>query len=445
MTELDSLWETIQNQLRASTQERTYTNLIAPAKAVSLANNRLVIEFPFENQIDFWQSNSQITEQIRQICFTQTGQHVEPIYVLANSTSGLTPTMTPPPTLAGSGMSPETPLNPEYTFANFIQGRSNQMAYASAFGASEQPGVLYNPLLIYGGVGLGKTHLMQAIANKMLERNPNARIKYVTSETFVNDYVNSIRRGSQEQFRNEYRNLDALLVDDIQFFASKDETQLEFFNTFNALHDNNKQIVLTADQNPKQIPNLTERLVSRFVWGVPVEITSPGTETRIAILQSKAEEEHMEVPNEVLELIASKVNTNVRELEGALMRVRVFADLNHQPMTPQIAAEALQGMGFADNTPALTIDLIQKEVAQFFNINQSDILGKKRSKNIVVPRQIAMFLSRELTDNSLPKIGSEFGGKDHTTVMHAIEKIEANLKTDEKLNRDLQQLRQRMQ
>ncbi len=285
---------------------------------------------------------------------------------------------------------------------------------------------------------------MQAIANNMLTHNPNARIKYVTSETFVNDYVNSIKNRSQEQFRQEYRNLDALLVDDVQFFASKGETQLEFFNTFNVLHDNNKQIVLTADQNPKQIPNLTERLVSRFVWGVPVEITSPELETRIAILQSKAEEEHIQAPNEVLNYIASKVNTNVRELEGALMRVRVFAELQKQPLTPQIAAEALQGLGFATET-TLSIDLIQKKVAAYFNINQSDITGKKRSQNIVVPRQIAMYLSRELTDSSLPKIGKEFGGKDHTTVLHSIDKIEKNISSDSGLEKDLKNLRDELQ
>ena len=437
MTELDSLWEAIQNALRESTAEVTYTNLIAPAKAVSLVNNRLTIQLPTENHLDFWQDN--LINKVRQLLYSQTGQPIEPIFILANGISQPVPTVAPT-----AQTSYETPLNPEYTFENFIEGRSNQMAYASAFAASEQPGGLYNPLLIYGGVGLGKTHLMQAIANNMLTHNPNARIKYVTSETFVNDYVNSIKNRSQEQFRQEYRNLDALLVDDVQFFASKGETQLEYLNTFNVLHDNNKQIVLTADQNPKQIPNLTERLVSRFVWGVPVEITSPELETRIAILQSKAEEEHIQAPNEVLNYIASKVNTNVRELEGALMRVRVFAELQKQPLTPQIAAEALQGLGFATET-TLSIDLIQKKVAAYFNINQSDITGKKRSQNIVVPRQIAMYLSRELTDSSLPKIGKEFGGKDHTTVLHAIDKIEKNISSDSGLEKDLKNLRDELQ
>lgn len=317
------------------------------------------------------------------------------------------------------------------------------MAYASAFAASESPGDQYNPLLIYGGVGLGKTHLMQAIANNMKFHNPSVRIKYVTSENFMNDFVNSIKSGTQEEFRREYRDLDALLVDDIQFFASKGETQTEFFNTFNVLYDNKKQIVLTSDKDPREIPNLTARLVSRFM-GVPVEITSPALETRIAILKSKAEEEHLDVPNDVLNFVAQRINTNVRELEGALMRIRVFSELHQQPITLKLATEALQGM-VANTETTVTIDLIQKRVATYYNINQSDITGKKRTKNIVVPRQIAMYLSRELTDNSLPKIGKEFGGKDHTTVLHAIDKIERQVQEDARLQGDLVKLKNDLQ
>ena len=321
----------------------------------------------------------------------------------------------------------------EYTFEAFVEGRSNQMAYASAYAASEQPGGLYNPLLIYGGVGLGKTHLMQAIANNMLRHNPNAKIKYVTSETFTNDYINSIKNNNQEQFRREYRDLDALLVDDVQFFSNKEGTQLEFFNTFNSLHDNNKQIVLTADRNPKQIPDLTDRLVSRFVWGVPVEITSPDLETRTAILRSKAEEEQINVPNDVLSFIASKVDTNVRELESALLRVRVAAQLHHAPITIELANETLKGMEAADEA-IISIDLIQKKVAAYYNIRQSDIVGKKRVKQIVFPRQIAMYLIRNMTETSLKAVGVILGGKDHSTIKHGIEKIENELQADETLS-----------
>lgn len=436
MTELDSLWGAIHDYLRKTYQAMTYANLIAPAKAVSLENNVLTITLPNKYVENFWKT--EVDSKVKSVLFEQTNTHVETRYALPEELKQA------PANVAKPTYKEQTPLNPEYTFDSFIQGRSNEMAYASAYAASEDPGGIYNPLLIYGGVGLGKTHLMQAIANNMLVHNPNAKIKYVTSENFINDYVNSIKNNSQEEFRQEYRNLDALLVDDVQFFSKKEGTQLEFFNTFNSLHDNNKQIVLTADRNPKQIPDMTDRLVSRFVWGVPVEITSPNLETRIAILRSKAEEEQIDAPNNVLNVIASHINTNVRELEGALMKVKVLSQIKHEPISLQLAQQALQGM---DTTTAntLNIDLIQKRVASYYKIDQSDITGKKRTKNIVVPRQIAMYLSRELTDNSLPQIGKEFGGKDHTTVLHAIDKIEKKVATDATLKDDIQNLKMDLQ
>ncbi len=432
LTELDSLWETVQNEFKKSITPPTYENVVAPAKAYSLQNHQLTVVVPTDYHLGWWQKSLNV--QLKHIWHEQTGEEIEPRYVL---TKDLINVKNEGHNSDKPTYKTQTPLNPEYTFENFVEGRTNQFAYASAFAASEQPGGLYNPLLIYGDVGLGKTHLMQAIANNMLVHNPDAKIKYVTSENFMNDYINSIKSGTQEQFRQEYRDLDALLVDDVQFFSEKNGTQLEFFNTFNSLHDNNKQIVLTADQNPKEIPNLTDRLVSRFVWGLTVEITAPDLETRIAILNRKAEEEKIQdIPNEVFSYIASKINTNVRELEGALMRVRVFADLHKTSINESVAHEALQGIG--NDAPAtLSIDLIQKKVAAHFNINQSDITGKKRVKNIVVPRQIAMYLSRELTDNSLPRIGKEFGGKDHTTVLHAIDKIEKQLDTDSELQNEI--------
>lgn len=444
MTELDSLWETVQDAFRQSITAPTYENVVAPAKAYSLSNHQLTVVLPSDYHLDWWQKRLNV--QLKHILHEETGEDIEPHYILTKDIIG---GGKPNDGLNQNDNKPtykeQTPLNPEYTFETFVEGRSNQFAFASAFAASEQPGGLYNPLLIYGDVGLGKTHLMQAIANNMLVHNPNAKIKYVTSENFMNDYINSIKTGTQEQFRQEYRDLDALLVDDVQFFSSKNGTQLEFFNTFNVLHDNNKQIVLTADQNPKKIPNLTDRLVSRFVWGLTVEITAPDLETRIAILNRKADEEKIkDVPNEVFNYIATKISTNVRELEGALMRVRVFADLHKSPITKQLAEEALQGIGTEPQT-TLSVDLIQKKVAAYFNINQTDITGKKRVKNIVIPRQIAMFLSRELTDKSLPQIGKEFGGKDHTTVLHAIDKIEKQLKTDSQLEKEVSSLKRDLQ
>lgn len=434
LSSLDSLWEAVQNTFKSTITGPTYENVVAPAKADSLSDHQITIVVPSDYHLTWWQRNLNV--HLKTILKDLTGQDIEPRYVLTKNllaSQAATQPTTPP-------VSKQTPLNADYTFETFVEGRSNQFAFASAYAASEQPGELYNPLLIYGGVGLGKTHLMQAIANNMLVHNPNAKIKYVTSESFMNDYINSIKNRTMEEFRSEYRDLDALLVDDVQFLASKNDTQLEFFNTFNTLHANHKQIVLTADQNPKDIPNLTDRLVSRFVWGLTVEITSPGLETRIAILNRKAEEENLDVPSEALNYIATKINTNVRELEGALMKVRVYSQVHQTPITKQVAFAALQGMGDAPAT-ALTIDLIQKKVASFYGITQADITGKKRTKTIVIPRQVAMYLSRELTDNSLPKIGKEFGGKDHTTVLHAIDKIEKLLQTDDQLAGDIKNLR----
>lgn len=438
MTELESLWETVQNTLKDSITATTYDNVVAPAKAYALSNNQLTIEVPSNYHLNFWKKN--LTVQLKDILYNTTGKNIEPTFVLPN----IVDNNQTPETSASPSFKEQIPLNPEYTFETFVEGRSNQLAYASSFAVSEQPGALYNPLMIYGGVGLGKTHLMQAIANSMLQRNPNLKIKYITSENFINEYINSIKNGTQEEFRQEYRHLDALLVDDVQFFSDKNGTQDEFFNTFNALHDNNKQIILTADQYPKEIPHLTDRLVSRFTWGLTVAISAPDLETRTAILKRKADEEHLEnVPSDVFNYIAAKINTNVRELEGALTRVQSFSQILHQPITLSLAQQALKGIG--NSEPAtLTIDLIQKKVASYFNINQSDITGRKRVKNIVVPRQIAMYLSRELTDNSLPRIGKEFGGKDHTTVLHAIDKIEALSAKDADLQEQINELKKEL-
>ena len=337
----------------------------------------------------------------------------------------------------------DTPLNPHYNFGTFVVGEGNKMAHAAAFAVAESPGSLYNPLFIYGGVGLGKTHLMEAIGNHMLQVNPNSRVKYVTSEDFTNDYINAIRNNTTEQLREEYRNLDLLLIDDIQFLANKEGTQLEFFNTFNALHDRKKQIVMTSDRIPNEIPELQDRLVSRFRWGLTVEITPPDLETRIAILRSKVEEDHIDIGNDTLNYIAGQIDTNIRELEGALTKVQAFANLSGERITPSLASQALKGLHRVAKNE-ISIATIQKQVADFYNITQGDILGKKRVKQIVMPRQIAMYLSRELTDFSLPKIGNEFGGKDHTTVLHAIDKIEAELKKDTDLQNDITKLKAKL-
>jgi len=279
-------------------------------------------------------------------------------------------------------------------------------------------------------VGLGKTHLMLAIGNKLLETDPNSKVKYVTSEAFTNDLINAIQTGTQESFREEYRNVDLLLVDDIQFFANKEATQEEFFHTFNALYEDDKQIVLTSDRLPNEIPKLQDRLVSRFKWGLSVDITPPDLETRIAILRNKADLEGIDIPDDTLSYIAGQIDSNVRELEGALARVQAYSRLNNSAITTSLVADALKSLNLSNKLSEVSIPVIQEKVAKYYHVTMAELKGKKRNKQIVMPRQIAMYLSRELTDSSLPRIGNEFGGKDHTTVIHAYDKIAAALKTD---------------
>ena len=438
MTELDSLWEAIQNSFRQDTTPVTFDTLIAPAKAISLSQNQLEIEVPTPVHRDFWRKN--LNTQLKEFAQHELGRNIEPHYILEGEFTYTNKKTEDDPTLS---FEMDTPLNPHYNFGTFVVGEGNKMAHAAAFAVAESPGSLYNPLFIYGGVGLGKTHLMEAIGNHMLQVNPNSRVKYVTSEDFTNDYINAIRNNTTEQLREEYRNLDLLLIDDIQFLANKEGTQLEFFNTFNALHDRKKQIVMTSDRIPNEIPELQDRLVSRFRWGLTVEITPPDLETRIAILRSQVEEDHIDIGNDTLNYIAGQIDTNIRELEGALTKVQAFANLSGERITPSLASQALKGLHRVAKNE-ISIAKIQKQVADFYNITQGDILGKKRVKQIVMPRQIAMYLSRELTDSSLPKIGNEFGGKDHTTVLHAIDKIEAELKKDTDLQNDITKLKAKL-
>lgn len=438
MTELDSLWEAIQNSFRQDTTPVTFDTLIAPAKAISLSQNQLEIEVPTPVHRDFWRKN--LNTQLKEFAQHELGRNIEPHYILEGEFTYTNKKTEDDPT---PSFEMDTPLNPHYNFGTFVVGEGNKMAHAAAFAVAESPGSLYNPLFIYGGVGLGKTHLMEAIGNHMLQVNPNSRVKYVTSEDFTNDYINAIRNNTTEQLREEYRNLDLLLIDDIQFLANKEGTQLEFFNTFNALHDRKKQIVMTSDRIPNEIPELQDRLVSRFRWGLTVEITPPDLETRIAILRSKVEEDHIDIGNDTLNYIAGQIDTNIRELEGALTKVQAFANLSGERITPSLASQALKGLHRVAKNE-ISIAKIQKQVADFYNITQGDILGKKRVKQIVMPRQIAMYLSRELTDSSLPKIGNEFGGKDHTTVLHAIDKIEAELKKDTYLQNDITKLKAKL-
>ena len=324
-------------------------------------------------------------------------------------------------------------LNPKYKFDSFVIGNSNRFAHAACLAVAEAPAKAYNPLFIYGGVGLGKTHLMHAIGHYILQNNPKAKVVYVSSEKFTNELINSIKDDKNEEFRTKYRNVDVLLIDDVQFIGGKERTQEEFFHTFNTLHENNKQIILSSDRPPKEIPTLEDRLRSRFEWGLIADIQPPDFETRIAILKKKADVENLNIPNEVMVYIATKIKSNIRELEGALIRIVAFSSLTNKEISVDLASEALKDIISNKQSRQVTIELIQDIVANYYNLRIEDFKSARRTRNIAYPRQIAMYLCRKLTDMSLPKIGEEFGGRDHTTVIHAYEKISAGLKKDESL------------
>ncbi|MBE9560035.1 MAG: chromosomal replication initiator protein DnaA [Proteobacteria bacterium] len=329
----------------------------------------------------------------------------------------------------------ENNLNPLFTFDNYVEGKSNQLAKAASQQVAENPGSAYNPLFFYGGVGLGKTHLMHAVGNMMLKNNPDARITYIHSERFVSHMVKALQHNSIDAFKQHYRSLDAILVDDIQFFAGKERSQEEFFHTFNALLEGGSQIILTCDRYPKEVEGLEERLRSRFGWGLPVCIEPPELETRVAILHKKAEEANAELPDEVAFFIAKRIRSNIRELEGAFRRVLATANFTGSPITLEFAKEALRDLiALQDRT--ITIDNIQKTVAEYYKIRTSDLHSNRRSRSITRPRQLAMALSKELTNHSLPEIGAAFGGRDHTTVLHGCRKIAELRESDNKINED---------
>ncbi len=326
-----------------------------------------------------------------------------------------------------------SPFNQKYTFENFVVGNSNRFAHAACYAVAESPSRAYNPLFIYGGVGLGKTHLMHAICHHILENNPGMVVTYISSEQFTNELISAIKDDNTVSFRNKYRNIDVLLIDDIQFLAGKERTQEEFFHTFNSLYEANKQLIISSDRPPKNIPTLEDRLRSRFEWGLITDIQTPDLETRVAILRQKAQDGNLNVPFDVLDYIASYIDSNIRELEGALITAVAYSRVNTLPLCLEVAAEALKDILPPPGSRQITIEIIQKEVCRHFDIALPEMLSKKRNKQLVFPRQVAMYLCRKLTDASLPVIGSQFGGRDHTTVIHSIEKIDTDLKNNPQL------------
>ncbi|EGL83540.1 Chromosomal replication initiator protein dnaA [Caldalkalibacillus thermarum TA2.A1] len=436
MENVRDLWARVLQEIKDKVSKPSYETWLESTQAHALENDTLVIVAPNEFIRD-WLDNH-YRPLISETVFDITGvklnlkfilpQH-EPIEDVDVSVAFRKTEPKPKVSSAGEehyhGM-----LNPKYTFDSFVVGAGNRFAHAASLAVAEAPAKAYNPFFIYGGVGLGKTHLMQAIGHYVLENNPEARVVYTTSEKFTNEFINAILDNKTTEFRNKYRNVDVLLVDDIQFLAGKEQTQEEFFHTFNTLHEEAKQIVISSDRPPKEIPTLEDRLRSRFEWGLITDITPPDLETRIAILRKKAKAENLDIPNEVLVYIADLINTNIRELEGALTRVVAYSTMTNQDISTELAQEALKDIAPSNKPHLITIAHIQQVVADHFGLKVEDLKGKKRTKSIAYPRQVAMYLSRELTDSSLPKIGQEFGGRDHTTVIHAHEKIKKDLQKD---------------
>ena len=432
-----TLWNRCIRDLQAELPEQQFNTWIRPLQAIEdegqlklLAPNRFVVDWLQEHYI----------ERILEI-IDGSGGNTE-LVVEVGSRHGAVHQQQPSARVMPEFSAPDrapapiaSRLNPAFTFQSFVEGKSNQLARAAASQVGENPGTSYNPLFIYGGVGLGKTHLMHAVGNTMLARNPDARVAYVHSERFVGDMVRGLQHNKISEFKRSYRSLDALLIDDIQFFAGKERSQEEFFHTFNALLEGQRQIVLTCDRYPKEVVGLEERLKSRFGWGLTVAIEPPELETSVAILMSKAEADGVMLPEQVAFFIAKRIRSNVRELEGALRRVIANSKFTGRPINLEFAKEALRDL-LALQERLVSIENIQKTVAEYYKIRVGDLLSKKRSRSIARPRQVAMALAKELTNHSLPEIGDAFGGRDHTTVLHACRRIESLRELEKRIDED---------
>lgn len=444
VTNVKELWDTTLSHIQTRISKPSFETWLKSTKATSIDDNTLLITAPNEFTRDWLESR--YSELILETLYEVTGKVITIKFVIPTSNSqqneaenGATHSAKDKRNNAHDDY-PQTMLNPKYTFDTFVIGAGNRFAHAASLAVAEAPAKAYNPLFIYGGVGLGKTHLMHGIGHYVQEQNPNARVVYLSSEKFTNEFINSIRDNQTVNFRNKYRNVDILLIDDIQFLAGKEQTQEEFFHTFNALHEESKQIIISSDRPPKEIPTLEDRLRSRFEWGLITDIQPPDLETRIAILRKKAKAENLEIPNEVMVYIANQIDTNIRELEGALIRVVAYSSLINRDIDSELAMEALKDIIPSNKPRIINIASIQQVVGEQFNLKLEDFKAKKRTKSVAFPRQIAMYLSRELTDYSLPKIGEEFGGRDHTTVIHAHEKITQALQSDRQLQATIQEL-----
>ena len=424
-SEVLDLWERVLQILGKKVNKHSFETWLKPLKPLGCYENTIIIEVP--NHFSREWLNDRYAPLIKNVVQGLLDQDHGVQFLLSSEISEIQPYGTKNSFRDTTEEIWPVKLNPKYTFNTFVVGDSNRFAHAACLAVAESPAKAYNPLFIYGGVGLGKTHLMHAIGQFILENSNIFKVSYVTSEKFTNDLINSIRYDKPESFRNKYRSMDILLVDDIQFLAGKERTQEEFFHTFNTLYEANKQIIISSDRPPKEIPTLEDRLRSRFEWGLITDIQPPDLETRIAILRKKAQLEDLFIPDDTVAYIANKIHSNIRELEGALIRVIAYATVNKKEITPELAAEVLKDILPQNKPRQITVELIQEVVADFYNLRVEEFKAKKRTRAVAYPRQIAMYLTRELTDMSLPVVGDAFGGRDHTTVLHACEKISNEL------------------
>ena len=439
----ESLWAEVAGRLKGALNTTTYRTWFAGAGGAELTDDAFVISVPNGFTREWIEGHflGLISAAVRDA----TGHQRRIALTVADSQPEHRPSVELPPRRAAGDGTSGASMNPKYTFDSFVIGSSNRFAHAAALAVAEAPAQAYNPLFIYGSTGLGKTHLLQAIAQYTSEHAGSLTARYVTSETFMNDFINSLRDKRIEGFKQRYRNYDVLLIDDVQFFENKERIQEEFFHTFNSLYEAGSQIVISSDRPPREISTLEERLRSRFEWGLITDIQPPDLETRIAILRKKEKIDGIAVPDaEVLTFIAGRISTNIRELEGALTRVVAFSSLTGSPMTTDLAQFVLKDVFPQGELAEVTIKGIQDTVSDRFGLSLEELCGDKRSQNIVYPRQVAMYLSRELTDSSLPKIGKQFGGRDHTTVIHATSKIARMIREDRSVYNLVQELTARI-
>lgn len=437
------LWQAILGNLELTLSKANFTTWFKNTSIIEKSDSGIVVGVPnaftkewLQNKYhqDIIKALKAIAPEIKEIKY----QIVSPVYAAPPASREMARFSAP-------AKHPENQtLNPKYTFNTFIVGLNNQLAHAASLAVSKKPGHVYNPLFIYGGVGLGKTHLMQAVGAEVVKKDPNAKILYVTSERFTNEFVAAVQQGKTDHFKSTYRNVDVLLVDDIQFLAGKEGTQEEFFHTFNALHQNNKQVIMTSDRLPKEIPAIEERLVSRFEWGMIADIQAPDMETRLAILKTKVKEKNYNVDPEILNYIAETIQSNIRELEGALNRLMVYCQLNNTRPTIEQVKSVLVNVITPPKKRGVSAKKIIEIVSDFYNVTPEDLLKQSRKKEYVNPRQIAMYIIRKELETSLPSIGEFFGGRDHTTVIHAVDKIDRIIKEKSGLKQEIELLRDRI-